>query len=74
MTKLTAPPLHQHGALRPQSRCYERYNNALPGTTQVESRWSRFKTEEFKRREWSIFADLADEKTSVSSYFDYCNH
>ena len=43
--------LHQHGAVRSQSRRGDCYDNALPGTTQAESLWSRFKTEELERRE-----------------------
>ena len=50
------------------------YDNALPGTTQAESRWSRFKTEELGRREWAVFADLADAQTSAARYFDYYTH
>ena len=52
--------LHQHGAVRSQSRRGDCCDNALPGTTQAESLWSRFKTEELERREWAVFADLAD--------------
>ena len=43
--------LHDHGAVRSQSRRGECDDNALPGTTQVESLGSRFKTEELERRE-----------------------
>jgi len=66
--------LHQHGAVRSQSRRGDCYDNALPGTTQAESLWSRFKTEELERREWPVFADLADAQASAASYFDYYNH
>jgi len=36
--------------------------------------WLRFKTEELERREWSVFADLADAQASATEYFDYYNH
>ena len=65
---------HQHGAVRSQSRRRDYYDNALPGTTQAESLWSRFKTEELERREWAVFTDLTDAQASAASYFDYCNH
>ena len=60
--------LHQHGAVRSQSRRGDCYDNALPGTTQAESLWSRFKTEEIERREWAVFADLADAQASATRY------
>jgi len=60
--------------LRSQSRRGECYDNALPGTTQAESRWSRLKTEELERPEWPVFADLADAQASVADNFDYYNH
>ena len=50
------------------------YDNALLGTTQAESLWSRRKTEELKARDWFVFTDLADAQASVADYFDYCNH
>ena len=61
--------LHQHQALRAHSRRGECYDNA-----QAESRWSRLKTEELERREWPVFADLADAQVSVAAYFDYYNY
>ena len=61
--------LHQHGAVRSQSRRGDCYDNA-----QAESRWSRFKTEELERREWPVFADLADAQARAATYFDYYNH
>ncbi|WP_159452099.1 IS3 family transposase [Hymenobacter roseosalivarius] len=61
--------LHTHGALRSQSRRGECYDNA-----QAESLWSRLKTEELERREWPVFADLADAQASVADYFDYYNY
>ena len=61
--------LHQHGALRSQSRQGDCYDNA-----QAESLWSRFKTEELERREWPVFADLADAQASAATYFDYYNY
>ena len=36
--------------------------------------WSRFKTEELERREWPVFAGLADAQASAAEYFDYYNH
>ena len=68
--------LHDHGfgAVRSQSRRGECYDNALPGTTQAESLWSRLKTEVLELREWPVFADLADAQASVATYFDYYNH
>ena len=56
------------------SRRGECYDNALPGTTQAESLWSRLKTEELEARDWPVFADLADAQASVANYFDYYNH
>ncbi len=61
--------LHQHGAVRSQSRRGECYDNA-----QAESLWSRLKTEVLELREWPVFADLADAQASVADYFDYYNH
>ena len=61
--------MHQHGALRSQSRQGDCYDNA-----QAESLWSRFKTEELERREWPVFADLADAQASAATYFDYYNY
>ena len=45
--------------------CTWRY--AKTGTTQVESRWSRLKTEVFELREWPVFADLVDSQASVAN-------
>ena len=50
------------------------YDNALPGTTQAESLWSRFKTEELGSREWAVFADSADAQTSAARYLDYYSY
>ena len=61
--------LHDHGAVRSQSRRGDCYDNA-----QAESRWSRLKTEVLELRERPVFADLADAQTSVADYFDYYNH
>jgi putative transposase len=61
--------LHNHAAVRSQSRRGECYDNA-----QAESLWSRLKTEVLELREWPVFADLADAQASVATYFDYCNH
>ncbi len=61
--------LHRHQAVRSQSRRGDCYDNA-----QAESLWSRFKTEELERREWPVFADLADAQASAATYFDYYNH
>jgi putative transposase len=47
------------------------YDNALPGTTQAESRWSRLKTEELEAQEWPVFADLADAQASIADCSDY---
>ena len=61
--------LHDHEAVRSQSRRGECYDNA-----QAESLWSRLKTEVLELREWPVFADLADAQVSVANYFDYYNH
>ena len=66
--------LHDHEAVRSQSRRGEYYDNTLPGTTQAESLWSRLKTEVLELREWPVFADLADAQASTADYFDYYNH
>ena len=66
--------LHDHEALRSQSRRGDCYDNALPGTTQAESLWSRLKTEVLEVRERPVFADLADAQRSVADYLDYYNH
>jgi len=42
--------LHDHEAVRSQSRRGDCYDNALPGTTQAESRWCRLKTEVLELR------------------------
>ncbi|MDJ0367828.1 integrase core domain-containing protein [Hymenobacter sp. H14-R3] len=51
--------------MRSQSRRGDCYDNA-----QAESLWSRFKTEELERREWPVFADLANAQASAATYFD----
>ncbi|WP_157887145.1 IS3 family transposase [Hymenobacter sp. PAMC 26628] len=61
--------LHDHGAVRSQSRRGDRYDNA-----QAESLWSRLKTEVLELCERLVFADLADAQASVADYFDYYNH
>ncbi len=61
--------LHDHEAVRSQSRRGDCYDNA-----QAESLWSRLKTEVLERRERPVFADLADAQASVTIYFDYYNH
>ena len=61
--------LHQHGAVRSQSRRGDCYDNA-----QAESLWSRLKTEVLEIRERPVFTDLADAQLSVADYFDYYNH
>ncbi|MGI4820216.1 MAG: integrase core domain-containing protein [Janthinobacterium lividum] len=61
--------LHDHQALRSQSRRGDCYDNA-----QAESLWSRFKTEVLEVRERPVFTDLADAQASVATYFDYYNH
>ena len=55
--------LHEHQALRSQSRCGDCYDNA-----QAESLWSRLKTEVLEVCERSVFADLADAQRSVADY------
>ena len=55
--------LHQHGAMRSQSRRGECYDNALPGTTQAESLWSRLKTEVL---DGGSFPGLAKAKLGIS--------
>ena len=60
--------LHQHGAVRSQSRRGDCYDNA-----QAESRWSRLKTEVLELRERPVFTDLADVQASVADYIDYYN-
>ena len=62
-------PLHDHQALRSQSRRGDCYDNA-----QAESLWSRLKTEVLEVRERPVFADLAEAQASVADYFDYYNH
>jgi len=54
--------------VRSQSRRGDCYDNALPGTTQAESLWSRLKTEVLELREWPVFADLADAQASIADY------
>jgi len=61
--------VHDHQALRSQSRRGDCYDNA-----QAESLWSRLKTEVLEVRERPVFADLADAQASVADYFDYYNH
>jgi putative transposase len=61
--------LHDHQALRSQSRRGDCYDNA-----QAESLWSRLKTEVLAVRERPVFADLAEAQRSVAEYFDYYNH
>jgi putative transposase len=61
--------LHDHQAVRSQSRRGDCYDNA-----QAESLWSRLKTEVLQVRERPVFADLADAQASVADYFDYYNH
>ena len=61
--------LHDHKALRSQSRRGDCYDNA-----QAESLWSRLKTEVLEVRERPVFADLSDAQRSVADYFDYYNH
>lgn len=61
--------LHEHGAVRSQSRRGDCYDNA-----QAESLWSRLKTEVRKLRERPVFAHLADAQASVADYFDYYNY
>ena len=61
--------LHDHQAVRSQSRRGDCYDNA-----QAESLWSRLKTEVLELRERPVFADLADARTSIADYFDYYNY
>ena len=61
--------LHDHQAVRSQSRRGDCYDNV-----QAESLWSRLKTEVLELRERPVFADLADAQASVADYFDYYNH
>jgi len=61
--------LHDHQALRSQSRRGDCYDNA-----QAESLWSRLKTEVLAGRERPVFTDLADAQVSVADYFDYYNY
>jgi putative transposase len=53
--------LHDHQALRSQSRRGDCYDNA-----QAESLWSRLKTEVLEVRERPVFADLADAQASIA--------
>ncbi|RZK29366.1 MAG: hypothetical protein EOO63_09205 [Hymenobacter sp.] len=61
--------LHDHEALRSQSRRGDCYDNA-----QAESLWSRLKTEVLEMRERPVFANLANAQASVADYFYYYNH
>ena len=61
--------LHNHRAVRSQSRRGDCYDNA-----QAESLWSRLKTEVIEVRERPVFAALADAQRSVADYLDYYNH
>lgn len=61
--------LHDHQALRSQSRCSDYHHDA-----HAESLWSRLKTEVLEGRKRPVFADLADAQASVADYFDYYNH
>ena len=61
--------LHDHEALRSQSRRGDCYDNA-----QAESLWARLKTEVLEVRKRPVFADLADTQASIADYFDYYNH
>jgi putative transposase len=61
--------LHDHHAVRSQSRRGDCYDNA-----QAERLWSRLKTEVLEVRERPVFADLADAQASIADYFDYYNH
>lgn len=61
--------LQAAGAQWSQSRKAECLDNA-----QAESLWSRLKTEELEARPQPCFADLADARASVATYFDYYNH
>jgi transposase InsO family protein len=46
--------------------CSDCYDNA-----QVETLWSRLKTEILEGHKRPVFADLADAQRSVVNYFDY---
>ena len=61
--------LHDHGALRSQSRRGECYDYV-----QTENLWSRLKTEVLEGRERPVFADLADAQRRFADYSDYYNH
>jgi transposase InsO family protein len=61
--------LHDHHAVRSQSRRGDGYDNA-----QAESLCSRLKTEVLELRERPVFADLTDAQTRVADYVDYYNH
>ena len=61
--------LHDHQALRSQSRRGDCYDNA-----QAESLWSRLETEVLEVRERPVFADLPDAQRSVADCFNYYNH
>jgi len=61
--------LHEHGAVRSQSRRGDCYDNA-----QAESLWSRLKTEVLELRERPVFVDLPDAQARVADYFNYYNH
>ena len=61
--------LHEHQAVRSQSRRGDCYDNA-----QAESLWSRLKTEVLELRERPVFVDLVDARTGIADYFDYYNH
>ena len=66
--------MHDAKAQLSHSRRGECYDNALPGTTQAESLWSRLKTKLLELRNWPVFMDLTDAQASVADYFDYYNH
>ena len=61
--------LHEHGALRSQSRRSDCYDNA-----QAKSRWSQLKTEVLELRDWPVFAHLANAQASGADYSDCYNH
>ena len=61
--------LHRHEAVRSQSRYNGCHDNAQAG-----SHWSRLNTEELERREWPVFADLADAQASAAGYLNYYNY
>lgn len=67
--KVSRKLLHDHQAVRSQSRRGDCYDNA-----QAESLWSRLKTEALELRERPVFANLTDAQASVADYFDYYNH